>query len=99
VVELTAEGDLLIIDGTHRVYSAFSRDLENIEVFLVKNASTPPPATPLSDWDAIKVATEKYPRNLRYTDYRQDNFRPIRNAVSALAGFPSGLHRPSHGHA
>lgn len=88
VVELTPKGDLVIIDGTHRVYSAFSRNLETIEVFLVKNASTPPPATPIFNWDGVKVTTEKHPRNLRYADYCQERFRPIRTAVSALAGFP-----------
>jgi pyrimidine deaminase RibD-like protein len=99
VVELTPQGDLVIIDGTHRVYSALSRNLETIEVFLVKNAGTPPPATPLSNWDAVKVTTEKHPRDLRYTDYRQERFRPIRTAVSALAGFtPAAPQQPGHGH-
>jgi len=82
VVELTAGGEYVIIDGTHRVYSAINMNLETLDVFLVKDTATPPPATPLANWDAVKVTTGKRPRDQRYTGYSEDRFRPIRAAVT-----------------
>jgi len=85
IVELTPAGEYVITDGTHRVYSAINTNLETLEVFLVKNALMPPPGTPLANWDEVKVTTEKRPRDQRYTDYREERFRPIRAAITALA--------------
>jgi hypothetical protein len=87
IVEQTSDGLFVIVDGTHRAFSALSRGIECLEVLLVKGAKEALPATPVEDWDQVKLVTEKRPREIRYANYAPEHFRPIRAAINAVAGF------------
>lgn len=83
VIELHSD-KMTVVDGAHRVYSAFSRGDEEIEVLLVENISTPLPADSFPGWDDIQILNTKLPRNERYSNFIDSHFRPIREAFSSL---------------
>jgi pyrimidine deaminase RibD-like protein len=87
IVEETLDGDLVIVDGTHRVFSALNRGVERLDVLLVKGVTERLPATPLGSWDQAQLVMEKRPRDSRYENYSPEQFRPIRAAINAVAGF------------
>jgi pyrimidine deaminase RibD-like protein len=86
VVEETSEGELVILDGTHRVFSALSRGIETIDVLLVRGVTSGLPATPL-EWDQTSLVADKRQREMRYQNYSEEGFRPIRAAINLVAGF------------
>jgi hypothetical protein len=87
IVEETPDGGLVIVDGTHRIFSALSRGVERLEVLLIRGVAEALPARPLANWDQAQLVMEKRPRNIRYEDYSPEQFRPIRAAINAVAGF------------
>lgn len=84
VVEKLPNGQLVIIDGSHRAYAAMQRGIDTIEVILVSGQTGQLPAFPLHSWEEVVVRAEKLPRAQRYKQFKPRNFRNIRSAVSAF---------------
>jgi hypothetical protein len=84
VVELRKEGPV-VIDGTHRAFMQLRRGKLSMPALVVRGVDDVLPARPLADWEGVTVFNAKLPRHRRYTDYRKENFRPIRPAFAAMA--------------
>jgi pyrimidine deaminase RibD-like protein len=84
VIEQLADETCVIIDGTHRVFSAIQRGSDRMDVILVSGASPDLPAKPLDSWDDVKIHTQKMPREQRYREFNPNAFRSIRSVVSKL---------------
>jgi pyrimidine deaminase RibD-like protein len=82
VVEQLQNGECVIIDGSHRVFSAMQRGVDMIQIILVTGNLMELPAIPLDSWDEVKLRTEKLPRDKRYKQFKPDAFRDIRSVVS-----------------
>ena len=85
VIEAQDDGRLVVIDGAHRVFSAFQRSEKNVNALIVSGVRERLPATPITGWDEVKIITAKVPRVRRYRDYQTDLFRPIRLAIERVA--------------
>jgi hypothetical protein len=86
VVERLVDGRHIVIDGTHRVYGALLRGEPDIEAVVVENPGVGLPAKPLEGWDDVRCFATKLRREDRYSQYRPEMFRPIRNAFRHVTG-------------
>ncbi|OYW72033.1 MAG: hypothetical protein B7Z37_26025 [Verrucomicrobia bacterium 12-59-8] len=77
-------GKAIVVDGSHRVFSALSRGQTQIEALVVKGVSTPLPSKSFANWDDVQVLNTKIPREQRYENFHPEFFRPIRHAFSFL---------------
>ncbi|MDQ0636434.1 pyrimidine deaminase RibD-like protein [Arthrobacter pascens] len=84
VIEITPSGPV-VMDGTHRAYSAIQSGRPVLKAVVVKGVTEALPATPARDWDEVSPYLVKLPREQRYVDYKKENFRPIRYALAQLA--------------
>lgn len=84
VVERLPDGSLVIIDGTHRSYSARARGETTIRALVVDNPNFDLPSQPARSWSAIDILPEKLPRQERYAKFDPGLFRPIRAAYESL---------------
>ncbi|MGV3659119.1 MAG: deaminase [Prosthecobacter sp.] len=84
VVEIH-EGTAVVVDGAHRVFSAFTRGQALIEALVVEGVSTPLPSKSFTSWDDVKIFNVKIEREQRYENFKPEHFRPIRHAFSLLA--------------
>ncbi len=84
IVERRQGGQLVVIDGAHRVYSAETRGDQAIDVLLVSGVTAALPAKPQARKDLVKVGFERLPRSERYDDMRPEHFRPIRAAFQSF---------------
>lgn len=85
VVERRADGSLVVVDGTHRVYTARELGDSAVEAVVVDGCDAPLPAEPAAGWQLVSVYNTKLPRERRYDDYRPSEFREIRAAFETLA--------------
>ena len=81
VIEAQDDGRLVVIDGAHRVFSAFRRSEKNLNALVVTGVRERLPATLVTGWDEGEIITAKVPRVRRYRDYQPSLFRPIRLAL------------------
>ncbi|MDP2603409.1 MAG: ParB N-terminal domain-containing protein [Deltaproteobacteria bacterium] len=84
VVERLPDGAMVIIDGTHRVYSARARGAVSIPAIVVENPNFDLPSQPASGWDHVEILAHKLPRERRYKKFNPSLFRPIRAAFESL---------------
>ena len=84
VIEETPSGKLVIMDGTHRAYSAIENGNPMLKAIVVKGVTDELPATPVEDWNRVRSHMVKLPREQRYADYKKENFRLIRYAFARL---------------
>jgi len=82
------DDDPIVIDGTHRAFMHHRRGGDLMRALVVKGAEGPLPARPLADWQDVEVYNTKLPRERRYDNYAEANFRPIRKAFATLAIMP-----------
>jgi pyrimidine deaminase RibD-like protein len=88
IVEERADGQLVVIDGAHRVYSAALRQQVVIDVLLVSGVTEALPARPRKNSEDIRLGFERVPRAERYDEPVDAHFRPIRLALAtALKNF------------
>jgi len=87
IVEEMENGELVVIDGAHRVFAAISRGAERLMVVRVSNVQEKKlPGTPLDSWDSVRVLPGKVSRTDRYLNYDSAAFRPIAEAFATLTG-------------
>jgi hypothetical protein len=84
VVEDVPGVGLVLVDGTHRVYSAIESGMDRLPMLVISGSSGNLPARPVHNWDEVQVFMAKLPRNRRYEAYRKEHFRPLRWAFSQL---------------
>lgn len=84
VVERLPDGSLVIIDGTHRSYSARARGETRIRALIVDNPNFDLPSQPAGGWTDIEILSEKLPRERRYAKFDASLFRPIRAAYESV---------------
>jgi hypothetical protein len=84
VIERLPDQRLIVIDGAHRVYAAYSRGESKITAIVVDNPRYNVPARPSFGWEGIKISTSKLPRDQRYQELVSDQFRLIRSALADL---------------
>jgi pyrimidine deaminase RibD-like protein len=84
VLEQSEDGSLHVIDGTHRAFASLRRGEPQFEALVATGVTAPLPAVPLGSWDEVAVLGEKLPRESRYRNYQDSNFRPIREAFEKL---------------
>jgi hypothetical protein len=87
VIEEYPDGMRVIIDGTHRVYSARARGKTSISAIVVSMPNFDFPAIPRGGWDEVSLGPEKRQREDRYDTYRANQFRPIRSAFQQAVEF------------
>jgi hypothetical protein len=87
IVEMLPDRSLVLVDGTHRAYSARSRGEDTMRALVVKNPNYDLPSQPAPDWSAVEILDEKLPRDRRYKNFDQALFRPIRAAYDSLCSF------------
>jgi pyrimidine deaminase RibD-like protein len=75
----------VLVDGTHRVYSAIEDGLDHLPMLVIRDVRDDLPADPVASWDEVQVHLTKLPRERRYSNYRKEHFRPLRWAFSRLA--------------
>ncbi|MBU1344049.1 MAG: patatin-like phospholipase family protein [Proteobacteria bacterium] len=80
IIEKLKNDDLIIIDGTHRIFSALQNGIHDMRVIIVENPFSNLPAAPMNDWGNIIIIKRKLPRIERYANYHESNFRQIRKA-------------------
>lgn len=85
VVERLPDGSLVIVDGTHRSYSARARGENTIRAIVVDNPNFDLPSQPAQGWREVDILPEKLPREQRYNRFDPALFRPIRAAYESLA--------------
>jgi pyrimidine deaminase RibD-like protein len=85
VVEMHGN-DSIVIDGTHRAFMHHRRSIDRMRTIVVTGVEAPLPARPLAGWQDVEVYNTKLPRERRYDNYTEANFRPIRKAFATLAG-------------
>lgn len=83
IIEKIKTGELIILDGTHRVYDARQSNQTQMKVMIVENVSVQLPSK-ISSWDTIIVEFEKKTREERYIDYNASLFRPIETAFNNM---------------
>jgi len=81
IVERRPEGTLVVIDGTHRFYSAF-RAHRAVRCFVV-SCGAELPSKPMKDWSLVQLTTAKLDRALRFVDFKQDQFRHIKRTLAS----------------
>jgi hypothetical protein len=85
VIEVTPDGSMVIMDGTHRTFAAIPRGDDTINALIVRGATDRLPATPHESWERVRCYDTKLPRERRYRGFEPANFRPIRKAFRTLA--------------
>lgn len=80
IIERRTNGELVLIDGRHRLYHARQSGRSSLPAIVVSNISAPLPGRAIEAPPATIVA-EKRDRNVRYLAYDPDHFRPIREAL------------------
>lgn len=83
IIEKIKSEELIVIDGTHRVYNAIQSNIKQIKVIVVENSDIALPSK-ISSWDKILIKFEKKPRSERYTDFNPELFRPIKEAFNDI---------------
>jgi pyrimidine deaminase RibD-like protein len=86
VVERLPNGTHVLVDGTHRAYSARSRGETAIQALVVNNPNYDLPSQPAPNWSVVEILDTKLPRSVRYKSYNHGLFRPIRAAYESLCG-------------
>jgi pyrimidine deaminase RibD-like protein len=84
IVERLPNGQMVVIDGTHRCFSAFTHGNLSTQAIVVDNDNFDLPSQPHVGWD-LKVSPTKLPREHRYQNFEPTLFRPIRKALESLA--------------
>ncbi len=90
IVERLPDGSLVIIDGTHRSYSARARGETTIRALVIDNPNFDLPSQPARGWSNIEILSDKLPRERRYAKFDSSLFRPIRAAYESLSVDESG---------
>lgn len=80
VIERLRNGVMVVVDGTHRVFSELERNTKVIDALVIENPISNLPAQPLPNWSVIRVVSDKKPREERYHHYVPANFREIRRS-------------------
>ena len=83
IVERIRNGDLIIIDGTHRVFHSRHLGRKEMQVLLIENTDFNLPSVPLN-WDKVRIKSCKVSRNERYVNFNPEYFRELRNAFKYL---------------
>jgi hypothetical protein len=96
IVEEQSDGSVVVIDGTHRAFTATERGDEDLMALVVRGVKQPLPATPLTGWEDVKPSVEVLPRTERYDNYHANHFRPIRAAVAGLTTDMECVNEKSH---
>ncbi|WP_235523888.1 hypothetical protein [Caulobacter sp. Root487D2Y] len=81
VVERAANGDLTLIDGIHRVHHAERNREGKLRAVVIEGVEAPLPCKPLAV-QTPRIVAFKSPRETRYSDYVEANFRPLRAAMA-----------------
>jgi pyrimidine deaminase RibD-like protein len=84
VLERQADGRLIVVDGTHRLYELQRKVPSEVEAIVVSRVSAPLPASPLKSWDEVRLSLTYLPRERRYANYRADQFRAISTAFRTI---------------
>jgi pyrimidine deaminase RibD-like protein len=85
LIERLPDRSLVLIDGTHRAYSARARGETTIRAIVVDNPNFDLPSQPAPSWTEVDILAEKLPRAERYSKFDSGLFRPIRAAFESLA--------------
>ena len=80
VVERLGSGELVLIDGTHRLYERLLRRESDARCVVVDNRKVQLPAEPLASWGQVDVRTSALDRKQRYVNFREEHFRHLRSA-------------------
>ncbi|EJL76928.1 putative esterase of the alpha-beta hydrolase superfamily [Polaromonas sp. CF318] len=80
VVERRPGGTLVVIDGTHRFFSAYVSGAY-IQCIVVE-CGEDLPSRPAAHWSLVRITTAKLPRNLRYDSFEENNFRQIKRLLA-----------------
>jgi predicted acylesterase/phospholipase RssA len=83
IIEKIRSGELIIIDGTHRVYHSLQNDKKQIRAIVVENSIAALPAK-INSWSKVVIKFERKSRIDRYIEYDETLFRPIANAFDCL---------------
>ena len=89
VVERFRDGRIVVIDGTHRIFSARARGELSIRAIVVDNPNYNLPSQPADDWSQITILEGKLPREKRYPRFDASLFRPLRQAMESLSRVPA----------
>jgi NTE family protein len=81
VVERRPGGKLVVIDGTHRFYSAYLAH-RAVRCFVV-SCGDELPSKPMQDWSLVQLTTAKLPRPLRFNGFNQHHFRHIKAMLAS----------------
>jgi predicted acylesterase/phospholipase RssA len=84
VVERLRDGVMVVVDGTHRLFSELERQTRFIDALVVENPHSNLPAQPLPNWSVIRIVSEKKTREERYHHFQPSNFREIRRAFQSM---------------
>lgn len=85
VIERLPDGQMVIIDGTHRTYCARARGEFRIHAIVVDNPNFDLPSQPPLGWGRMEILPRKLTRQERYKKFEPSLFRPIRVAFESLA--------------
>lgn len=85
VVERLPDGQMVIIDGTHRTYCARARGESRIHAIVIDNPNFDLPSQPPPGWDHMEILPRKLTRQERYKKFEPSLFRPICAAFESLA--------------
>lgn len=80
VVEKLADGSLVLIDGTHRLFQNLRDGVKSARVVIVENGNVRLPANPLPNWGHVTVVKREQPFSQRYDSYNQHYHRDLRSA-------------------
>ncbi|WP_291127578.1 patatin-like phospholipase family protein [Flavobacterium sp. UBA7682] len=83
IIEKLNNGELVIIDGTHRVYNARQNDLKHLKAIVIENNKVEIPSK-TNSWEKVVIKFEKKSREERYIDYDESLFRPIEAAFNNI---------------
>lgn len=83
VVERLKNGQLVLVDGTHRLHSCLQRGIAETRVIVVDNPRANLPAVPAADWNELVLHSRTVSLEQRYKNYRPENFRKLRAAYES----------------
>lgn len=70
------EGQLVLFDGTHRVWVARYKGMPNIDVVVVRGVGLPLPSKPVS-WERVTQRDDKYTTEENLVAFDRTLFRPV----------------------
>lgn len=80
VLERRSEG-LVVIDGTHRFYSAHVSG-KMVWSLVINGCAADLPSDPVESWNVVRITTAKLDRTRRFQLYRPERFREIKNTLA-----------------